>query len=184
MIPKMILIAIPMILALTSSAHSVLEPMGQQEKGQWTYVETRDKMTDKLNSMVAVKEATDPRITLTVNKGGENVFIVVDLPPGLVLDLKVKYLDTSLRLSLDVPYKEAVQVQWRVDEAQMREFPWGWNRDGAYALNNESLLKAMTRGKLLRLRLSELAAVLEFDVRGLGYYLPKLGITVETSRRP
>jgi|GEM_PF-4860764 len=151
----------------------------QSDKGKWIFDATPDKMTDEATPTVFLNSNNVAGAILTIHKFKENgqSFITLFLPSNLALMMNKKYLSNEDRRLYQVYYKEAVEVSWRIDDAPMKGELWDCHRDGVDALNNTEILRAMLKGKILLLRLSGVSTVLEFDVRGLDYYMPKLGLS-------
>jgi hypothetical protein len=139
-----------------------------QEKGEWRFVESKDPMTDKITNMVAIGAngigtADASRFVLTIAR---------DVAKGRLI---------AISLPTKLP-RGNVTVQWRVDDLPMVEESWTSLSGFVGTLNNDVLFKKMLAGTTLKVRFAsdgETSSVLEYNIKGLSYYLPKLGIATE-----
>ena len=139
-----------------------------QEKGQWRLIESKDAMTDKVSAIVVVGAknigATNlTQFTLSVGKASASGHIV--------------FIAMPIAISAS-----SITTQWRVDDLPMVEDSWLVLKRAIATNDNHLLMKRMLTGTTLKVRLTaggETTSVLEYDIRGLGYYLPKLGIVVQ-----
>lgn len=138
-----------------------------QEKGQWRLIEDKDAMTDQVTSVLVLSEKTIGRTSsagqLSVGKTAGRNLVALTLP---------------MRLSAPT-----ITVQWRIDDSPMVEEQWAVSEKTIGPIDNQRLLKGMVAGKRLRVRFpnggTAAEPVLEYDIRGLSYYLPKMGIATD-----
>ena len=136
--------------------------MPKPERAKWELIEHRDKMTEEVTRLLVVDEKTGEDFSLFISNSSGRPIVFLD------------FRNSSKAIHGELP---VLPMRWRVDDLPIVEESWMLTATTLGTSNNQRLLKAMLGGTRLRVSIGHSQA-LEFDITGLNYYLPKLGISL------